>query len=210
MTKDNLAILLFMKINVNKINYKLVIKINCFSYIILRFNFIKRGYYMLTIDLRTTGMSEIIKLWNTDKEKLKWKLQDDYDDLVKEYRNQIRIYTQLSHKSSVLTLKYWGYDKINYTRELELNTQESIKGTIKFTKDLAENIKISLKIVEIMRYQEECSRALELSEIIRLKAREIEDTLELLDIKVSYDKDFCSKRDEWLHEDLRGIDVEKE
>jgi len=162
---------------------------------------------MLTIELRTMDMDEVIELWETDKQKLKIKLLDDYEDLVKEYREQTKIYTQESTQGSEIFLKYRTFTKINY--QLELDIDERIRGTIKFTNDFKENIKIALEVNEGMRHERLATRSLQLKEIISLKAHEIEKTLKLLVVKVKYDKDFSLKADEWLHEDLLELRIQK-
>jgi hypothetical protein len=158
---------------------------------------------MLTVELRTMDLKEVLELWDTDKKKLKLKLQDDYDDLLEEYRKQIKIYTQASNKCSILSLKYLSFNKINY--QIEIGTEERLRGNIKFTNDFTENTRILLKVAECKNYYNESTTAGDLAEIIRLKAYEIADVLKLLKVKINCGKDFESKRDEWLHEDLAEI-----
>lgn len=50
----------------------------------------------------------------------------------------------------------------------------------------------------------------ELKHIIKFKAQEIVATLKLLDIEVSYEKDFILNTDKWRHEDLDELVVKKE
>lgn len=154
---------------------------------------------MLTPELRTMSIKEIIELWETDKKKLKLKLLDDYYDLAKEYRKQIKIYNQESTKESRLWNEYRTCTLINYHAELGID--EPIRGTVKFTKDFIENIKIGLKIKDEMLCAVRSVKAYNLAETIRLKAREIEDTLHLLHVKVPYTKDF-EKQNNWLQDDL--------
>ncbi|OSA95680.1 UNVERIFIED_ORG: hypothetical protein B2H93_04465 [Clostridium botulinum] len=154
---------------------------------------------MLTPELRTIDLKEVLELWDTDRKKLKVKLLDDYEDLVEEFRNQNKIYNQESHKAELLSKDLTTFEKINY--QLELGIDERIRGRIKFTNDLKENIKISLKVRESERGFRKAFRASDLFEIIRLKARELEDVLKLLGVKVNYLKDF-EKRDKWERDDL--------
>lgn len=158
---------------------------------------------MLTIELRTMDMKEVLELWNTNKEKLKLKLLDDYQDLANEYRNQYKIYHQESHKGAVIFNKYRTFTPINYQAELIIN--ERIRGKVKFTKDFKENIKIALKVIEGKHNDMLSTNAYHLLDIIRLKALEIEEVLNMLDIKADYDEDFRNNIDEWRHEDLREI-----
>jgi len=158
---------------------------------------------MLTLELRTIDLKEILELWDTDKEKLKLKLLDDYDDLLEEYRQQIKIYTQESHKCSCLSTKYLSYNRINY--QIKIGTNERIRGNIKFTEDFTENTRILLKVAELKNYYNNSTKAYNLAEVVRLKAYEIEEVLKLLGAKINCGKDFESKRDEWLHEDLLEI-----
>lgn len=99
---------------------------------------------MLTLELRTMDLDDIIKLWDSDKEKLKIKLLDDYEDLAKEYRKQCKIYTQETNQYCDIFLKYCSSEMINYQAELDID--ERIRGKIKFTNDFKENIKIALKV----------------------------------------------------------------
>lgn len=161
---------------------------------------------MLTVELRTMDVLRVIELWETDKEYLIEELLQDYNMLKKEYRKQIKIHTQHSSVRSGISLECCTSKRINYKRELELD--ESIYGKVKFTKDFKENIKIGLKIREMGRHNSISSKALLLQEVIRLKAREIEDLLEKLEVKVDYIKDFTSQTDKWLLEDLDEMDKE--
>lgn len=158
---------------------------------------------MLTIELRTTDLKEILELWDTDKEKLKLKLLDDYDDLAKEYRRQCKIYTQESHKGAIIFNKYRTFTSINYQAELDID--ERIRGKVKFTKDFKENIKIALRVIEGTHYDILSTNAYQLKEIIKLKTQEIEEILNMLGIKVPYDNDFSLKTDQWRHEDLMEV-----
>lgn len=162
---------------------------------------------MLTIELRTMDMKEVIELWETDKRKLKIKLLDDYHDLVKEYRKQIKIYNQEGYKTSDMWLNIHNCTLVNY--QAELGIKEHIRDHINFTNDFAENIKIGLEIYHNMISEKCRALAYDLAERIRLKAREVEGILELLHVKVSYGKDFEKYQDKWLHEDLEEIKIQK-
>ncbi|HBJ1650875.1 TPA: hypothetical protein LA460_000093 [Clostridium botulinum] len=153
---------------------------------------------MLTPELRTIDLKEVLELWDTDREKLKVKLLDDYEDLVEEFRNQNKIYNQESHKAELLSNDLTTFEKINY--QLELGIDERMRGRIKFTNDLKENIKISLNVIESQMRFKKAFKASALCEIIQLKAREIEDVLKLLGVKVKYSKDF--ETDRWIRNDL--------
>jgi hypothetical protein len=161
---------------------------------------------MLTTELRTMDMKEVIELWETDKKKLKIKLLDDYHELVKEYRNQIRIYNQEGHKTSKLWLNRHSCTPINY--QAEVGIEEYIRDKIIFTDDFTENIKIGLEIFHSMISNKRETEAYILAEVIRLKARELEDVLQLLGIKVPYVKDF-EKQNNWLHEDLEELRMQE-
>ena len=155
---------------------------------------------MLAVELRTIDVLKVIELWETDKEYLIEELLNDYNILKKEYRKQTKIYTQHSSASSDISFDYCSYDRINYKRSLGVD--ETIYGKVNFTKDFTENIKIGLKLKEMARHKWISSEALVLKEVVRLKAREIEDLLEKLEVKVNYIKDFESQGDKWLSEDL--------
>jgi hypothetical protein len=161
---------------------------------------------MLTPEIRTMDMKEVIELWNTDNKKLKIKLLDDYHDLAKEYRNQIKIYNQEGHKTSKLWLERHSCTPINY--QAELGIEEYIRDKIIFSEDFTENIKIGLEIFHSMLSNRREIQAYVLAETIRLKAREIEDVLQLLNIKVPYVKDF-EKQNNWLHEDLDELRLQE-
>lgn len=161
---------------------------------------------MLTVELRTMDVLRVIELWETDKEYLIEELLQDYDMLKKEYRKQIKIHTQHSSARSGISLECCSSKSINYKRELELD--ETIYGKVKFTKDFKENIRIGLKLKDMARHNWIASEALLLQEVIRLKAREIEDLLEKIKVKVDYIKDFSSQTDKWLVEDLDEMDKE--
>jgi len=162
---------------------------------------------MLTTELRTMDMKEVIELWETDKKKLKIKLLDDYHMLVKEYRKQCKVYTQESSQGSKIFNKYKTFERINY--QAELGIDKNLYGTVKFTEDFTENLKISLEVLSGKHHDMLSLVSYELKETIRLKAREIEDTLKLLKVKISYDKDFSKYHDQWLHEDLEELRIQE-
>ena len=93
---------------------------------------------MLTTELRTMDMKEVIELWETDKKKLKIKLLDDYHMLVKEYRKQCKVYTQESSQGSKIFNKYKTFERINY--QAELGIDKNLYGTVKFTEDFSTNV----------------------------------------------------------------------
>lgn len=159
---------------------------------------------VLTLELRTMDMKEVLELWDTNKEKLKLKLLDDYEDLAKEYRKQCKIYTQETNQYCEIFNQYCSSEFINYQAELGIN--EKIRGKIKFTKDFKENIKIALKVVEGKHHSMMSINSYELKHIIKFKAQEIVATLRLLDVKVSYEKDFLLNTDKWKNEDLEELE----
>lgn len=159
---------------------------------------------MLTVELRTIDLERVVSLWESDKETLIDELLYDYEMLKKEYRRLVKEYTQNTNKALILRKGFYSKDRINYQKELGLS--EKICGKINFTKDLAENIKITHKLMDSSFYNKAAGEGYVLKEIVRLKAREIEEMLLKLEIKVKYDKDFSSYLDLWLQEDLREID----
>lgn len=158
---------------------------------------------MLTIDLRTIDVLKVIELWEADKEYLIEELQQDYNMLKKEYRKQCKIYTQHRNMGSDISNSYYSNERVNYKRTLAID--ELLYGTVNFTKDFTENIKIGLKIGQMGRHHAIFLEASVLKEVIRLKAREIEDLLERLEIKVNYIKDFESQIDKWIRDDLEEM-----
>lgn len=162
---------------------------------------------MLSIKLRTIGMKEIMELWETNKKKLKLKLLDDYHDLAKEYRNQIKIYNQEGQKSAAMYCKYISCEKINYQAELDID--EHIRGRIKFTDNFNDNLRIGNEVYQGMLSNYLQWEASTLAESIRLKASEIENILNLLHVKVSHYKDFEKYHDQWLHEDLEELRMQE-
>ena len=165
---------------------------------------------MLTVDLRTIDLSRVIWLWETDRETLIDELLCDYEMLKIEYRRLVKEYTQNTNKALILRKGFYSKNRINYQKELGLS--EKICGKINFTKDLAENIKITHKLMDSSFYNKVAGEAYVLKDIVRLKAREIEEVLFKFNVKVKYDKDFSSNLDLWLHEDLAELDsfIEKQ
>lgn len=159
---------------------------------------------MLTCEIRTMDLSKIIELWEADKETLADKLLEDYKILVSKYRELQKEWNQKSHIHAKITNKYHTFDRINYKKELGIN--EKLSGNIRFTNDLVENIKISQEYIEAQRLYISASNSLQLKEIVRLKAREIEGLLKLLDVKVNYVEDFEKYNDDWLREDLYDVE----
>ena len=137
---------------------------------------------MLTLELRTIDLKEILELWDTDKEKLKLKLLDDYDDLLEEYRQQIKIYTQESHKCSCLSTKYLSYNRINY--QIKIGTNERIRGNIKFTEDFTENTRILLKVAELKNYYNTVDRIKEHEDITKFIKWVSKKELEFFDTSI--------------------------
>ncbi len=158
---------------------------------------------MLTVELRTMDLSKIVELWENDKEYLADELLEDYKMLVKEYRRLQKIWNQKSHIDSKVSNKYYSFDRINYKKELGI--EEKLYGNIKYTKDLTENIKIAKEYIDATIGFISACESLQLKEIVRLKAREIERLLEKLDVKVDYDKDFSKYQNKWLEEDLEEL-----
>lgn len=158
---------------------------------------------MLTVELRTIDLERVVELWENDKETLIDELINDYEMLKTEYRKLVKKHTQDSHKAIILRQGFYSKNRINYEKELGLS--EKIYGTIKFTKDLTENIKISRKLIESNILNNSSNEAFAIKEIVRLKAREIEDMLLKLNVKVKYEKDFHSNSDLWLHDDLNEL-----
>lgn len=142
---------------------------------------------MLTCELRTTDLKEIIELMNGDensKKHLIWKLKDDYNMLLEEYRKQMHIKKYECNTPE----KYYGFKKLNY--KYEIGADEELVGKVKFTNDLTENIKISLAVVDELRNNMKWCLAFQMTEIIRLKALEVVESLSMLKVKMDYNNDF--------------------